>query len=120
MNERDYLQVALFLGALIALTPLLGRWMTAVFAGEKTFLTPIFGGLEKLIYRCSGIDARREMTWKHYLGAMFAFNVLGILTVVLIEMTQAWLPFNPQKLPNIPFALAFNTAVSFVTNTAKN
>lgn len=117
MNERDYLQVALFLGALIALTPLLGRWMAAVFAGEKTFLTPVLGGLERAIYRLSGIDARREMNWKRYLGSLLVFNVLGILTVLLIEMTQAWLPFNPQQLSNIPFALALNTAVSFVTNT---
>lgn len=117
MNERDYLQVALFLGALIALTPPLGKWMAAVFAGEKTFLTPILGGLEALIYRLSGIDARREMNWKRYLGALLAFNILGIVTVILIEMTQAWLPFNPQKFPNLPFALACNTAVSFVTNT---
>lgn len=117
MNERDFLQVALFLGALIALTPLLGQWMAAVSAGEKTFLTPVLGGLEALIYRLSGIDTRREMNWKRYVGALLVFNVLGIVTVLLIEMTQAWLPFNPQKLPSIPFALAVNTAVSFVTNT---
>lgn len=117
MNERDFLQVALFLGGLIALTPLLGRWMAAVFAGEKTFVTPILGGVESALYRLSGIDVRREMNWKRYLGALFAFNGLGILVVLAIQMTQAWLPLNPQKLPNIPFALALNTAVSFVTNT---
>ena len=117
MNERDFLQLALFLGGLIALTPLLGRWMAAVFAGEKTFLTPVLGGLESALYRFSGIDVRREMNWKRYLGALLAFNALGVFAVLTIQMTQAWLPLNPQKLPNIPFALAFNTAISFVTNT---
>ena len=117
MNERDFLQLALFLGGLIALTPLLGRWMAAVFAGEKTFLTPVLGGLESALYRFSGIDVRREMHWKGYLGALLAFNALGVFAVLTMQMTQAWLPLNPQKLPNIPFALAFNTAISFVTNT---
>ena len=117
MNQRDFLQVALFLGGLIALTPPLGRLMAAVFAGEKTFLTPVLGRLESLFYRLSGADVRREMSWKHYLGALLAFNALGVLAVLTIQMTQAWLPLNPQKLPNVPFALAFNTAVSFVTNT---
>jgi len=117
MNERDFLQVVIFLGGVIALTPLLGRWMAAVFAGEKTFLTPVLGGLEAALYRFSGIDVRREMNWKRYLGALLAFNALGVLVVLAVQMTQAWLPLNPQKLPNIPFALALNTAVSFVTNT---
>ncbi|MEI6350283.1 MAG: potassium-transporting ATPase subunit KdpA [Verrucomicrobiota bacterium] len=117
MNERDFLQVALFLGGLIAITPPLGRWMAAVFAGEKIFLAPVLGGLESALYRLSGIDVRREMNWKRYLGALLAFNTLGILAVLTIQMTQAWLPLNPQKLPNLPFALALNTAVSFVTNT---
>jgi len=91
--------------------------MAAVFAGDRTFLTPVFGRLETWFYKLSGIDARREMGWKHYLGALLAFNALGILVVLVLQMTQAWLPFNPQKLPNVPFAMAFSTAVSFATNT---
>jgi len=80
MNERDYLQVALFLGGLIALTPPLGRWMAAVFAGEKIFLTPVLGGLEALIYRLSGIDARREMNWKRYLAVILVSTAIGCVT----------------------------------------
>jgi len=117
MNQRDFVQLALFLGALFVVTPPLGRWMAAVFAGDRTFLTPVFGRLETWFYKLSGIDARREMGWKHYLGALLAFNALGILVVLVLQMTQAWLPFNPQKLPNVPFAMAFSTAVSFATNT---
>ncbi|MEI8235078.1 MAG: potassium-transporting ATPase subunit KdpA [Verrucomicrobiota bacterium] len=115
MNQRDFVQLALFLGGLFAVTPLLGRWMAGVFAGEKAL--PFLKRLEALIYRLAGIDARSEMGWKRYLGALLAFNALGIAAVLALQMTQAWLPLNPQKLPNIPFALAFNTAVSFVTNT---
>ncbi len=115
MNQRDFVELALFLGALLAVTPLLGRWMAGVFSGEKKL--PLLDRLEALLYRVAGIDARREMGWKSYLWALVAFNALGVLAVLAIQMTQAWLPFNPQKLPNIPFALAFSTAVSFVTNT---
>ena len=117
MNERELLEVALFLGGLFAITRPLGSLMAAVFAGEKTFLTPLLGKLESWFYRLSGIDVRREMNWKRYLRALLAFNALGILAVLLVQMTQAWLPLNPQKLPNIPFPLALGTAVSFVTNT---
>ena len=117
MTQRDFVQLALFLGALFAVTAPLGRFMAAVFAGERTFLTPLLGRFETLVYRLAGIDARREMGWKRYLGALIAFNALGILAVLGIQMTQAWLPLNPQKLPNLAFPLALSTAVSFVTNT---
>ncbi len=120
MNERDFVQVALFVGVLSAATPLLGRYMARVFAGERTERT-IFsrwlGKVEKGIYRLCGIDPHREMTWTSYLWALLAFNALGIATVVAILMAQAWMPLNPQNLPGLSFPLAFNTAVSFVTNT---
>lgn len=115
MNQRDFVQLALFLGGLFAVTPFLGRWMAGVFSGEKTL--PFLRWVESFIYRLAGVDARKEMDWKHYLCALLAFNALGIVAVLVTEMTQAWLPLNPQHLPNLPFALAFSTAVSFVTNT---
>ena len=102
MNERDFLQVALFLAGLIALTPLLGRWMAAIFAGEKTFLTPVLGGLESVIYRLSGIEVRREMHWKRYLGALLAFNALGIVVVfgvlVVTFIISRLIPGDPALL----------------------
>ncbi|MDD5349935.1 MAG: potassium-transporting ATPase subunit KdpA [Chthoniobacteraceae bacterium] len=115
MNQRDFVQLAVFLGGLFAVTPFLGRWMADVVSGEKSL--PFLKSAESLIYRLAGIEARKEMGWKHYLGALLAFNTLGIIAVLVIEMTQAWLPFNPQHLANLPFPLAFSTAVSFVTNT---
>jgi len=117
MNTNDWLQLVTFLAALIALTPLLGKFMARVFQGERTFLSPILAPVERLIYKLSGIDAKREMTWLHYLGALLIFNLAGCLLTLVQMMTQAWLPLNPQHLPNVPFTLALNTAVSFMTNT---
>src|SRR5581483_2903572 len=81
------------------------------------FLSPALGWLERLIYRLGGINAKREMTWLGYLGALLAFNFVGFVVTLAQMLTQAWLPLNPQQLPNVPFALALNTAVSFMTNT---
>jgi K+-transporting ATPase ATPase A chain len=117
MHERDFAQLALYLGALIVLTPLLGGFMARVFKGERTFLSPVLGPIERLIYKASGINATKEMSWLGYAGALLAFNILGCLLTLLQLMTQGWLPLNRAHLPNVPFALALNTAVSFMTNT---
>ena len=117
MHARDFGQLALFIAGLIAITPLLGRFMVRVFAGEAHFLTRVFGPAERWIYKLSGVDPTQEMSWKGYAIAMLVFNVVGGLVLLLIELTQQWLPLNPQHLPNVPFALAVNTAVSFMTNT---
>lgn len=117
MKTTDWLQLFAFLAALIALTPLLGGWMARVFEGERHWLSGPLGWLEQLIYRGGGIDAKKEMSWVTYVGALLTFNVLGCLVTLLQLMTQAWLPLNPEHLPNLPFALALNTAVSFMTNT---
>lgn len=117
MHLRDFIQLALFIAALVLITPLLGRFMAGVFAGERNVLSPILRPVERLIYSLGRIDAGAEMDWKKYLGALFAFNMAGGLLTLVQQMTQAWLPLNPQHLPNVPFPLAFNTAISFMTNT---
>lgn len=117
MQSRDFLQLALYLGALVALTPLLGKFMARVFQGERTLLSPVLGPIERLIYKLGGVDASKEMSWLGYTGALLAFNLLGCLATLVQLMTQAWLPLNPANLPNLPFPLALNTAVSFMTNT---
>ena len=91
--------------------------MVRVFAGERHFLARIFGPIERAIYKLSGVNPAREMSWKAYAIAMLVFNIAGGVLLLVMELTQQWLPFNPQHLPNVPFALAFNTAVSFMTNT---
>ena len=91
--------------------------MVRVFAGEKHFLVRVFGPFERWIYKLSGVDPAQEMSWKAYAVAMLVFNIVGGVVLLFIELTQQWLPLNPQHLPNVPFGLAFNTAVSFTTNT---
>jgi K+-transporting ATPase ATPase A chain len=117
MHERDFLQLALFIAGLVVITPPLGKFMARVFAGERHFLSRALGPIERGIYKLSGVDPAHEMSWKAYAIAMLVFNIVGGVVLLIMEMTQQWLPFNPQHLPNVPFALAFNTAVSFVTNT---
>lgn len=114
---NDWIQVCVFLAALVGLTPLLGAFMHRVFSGEPTFLSRILGPVERLIYRLTGVDPKREMRWTSYAVALLAFNLLGCLLTLVQLMTQAWLPLNPMNLPNLPFPLAMNTAVSFMTNT---
>jgi K+-transporting ATPase ATPase A chain len=117
VKSNDWLQILLYLGALIALTPVLGAFMHRVFSGERTFLAPVLGWLERLIYKLGGVDAAKEMRWTTYTAALLAFNLLGFLVVLGLQLFQKSLPLNPQGLDNVPFALALNTAVSFMTNT---
>jgi len=117
MKWNEIIQIVLLFGLLVGLTPVLGRFMAKVFRGEKTFLHPVLQPVEKLIYKLSGISPDEEMSWKRYFLGVLIFNVVGLLSLMALQMTQAWLPLNPQKFPNVPWALALNTAVSFVTNT---
>jgi K+-transporting ATPase ATPase A chain len=115
MNEA--IQLILFLVALIVLAPLLGRFMAKVFTGEKHIMKPAFGWLEKLVYRTSGINSEEEMNWKTYTFGILLFNLFGFAFLFLLQVLQAYLPLNTEKLPNVSWHLAYNTAVSFVTNT---
>jgi K+-transporting ATPase ATPase A chain len=117
VKSQDVIQVLLYLAALGALTPLLGAFMHRVFSGECTFLSPVLGWLEKLIYKLGGVDPQREMRWTTYAWALLAFNLLGFFAVLGLQLAQKALPLNPQGLDNVPFGLALNTAVSFMTNT---
>ena len=117
VNLRDWVQLALFIGGLIIITPPLGRFLVRVFAGERHLLSRALGPIERAIYKLSGVDPAHEMSWKTYAIAMVVFNIVGGVVLLVMELTQQWLPLNPQHLPNVPFALAFNTAVSFMTNT---
>jgi K+-transporting ATPase ATPase A chain len=115
MNEA--VQLIIFLVALIALAPILGKFMAKVFMGEKHFMKPVFGWLEKLVYKTTGIKSEEEMNWKTYMFGVLLFNLFGLVFLFLIQMLQAYLPLNTEKLPNVPWHLSFNTAVSFITNT---
>lgn len=117
MRNHEFIQIILFIGLLVLLSPLLGRYMATVFEGKPTWLSPVFGPIERFLYLASGINRNEEMSWMKYLWALVAFNIAGCVLTIIQMMTQSWLPLNPQHLPNVPFALALNTAVSFMTNT---
>jgi len=95
----------------------LGVFMTRVFNREKTLLDAVLRPIEKLVYRLTGVNEKHEMRWTEYAVAMLLFSGVSMTVLYLIERTQKWLPFNPQKFPNVEPALAFGTAASFTTNT---
>ena len=117
MSLNGVLQIIVFFALVAAATPPLGRFMARVFGGERTWLDPVLRPVERLIYRATGVDATREMTWTEYAAAMLLFSVVSMLALYAIERLQGVLPLNPQHLPGVPAALAFNTAASFTTNT---
>ena len=117
MTIQDFLQIALFLALITGITPILGTYMSKVFLGEKHFMLPVFGWLEKLTYRFIKVDPGEETNWKSYTFGLLAFNLVGFLFLFLIQVLQAHLPLNPANLQNVSWHSAFNTAISFVTNT---
>jgi K+-transporting ATPase ATPase A chain len=113
----DLLQILIYLAIILACTPLLGGYMARVFEGERTLLSPVFVPLERAIYRTCGIDSDKEQHWTHYALALLATNAVGWVLLYAILRLQHVLPWNPEGLPPMSPHLAFNTAVSFVTNT---
>jgi len=117
MTTQDVIQVILFFAVLIGFTPILGNYMFRVFTGNKHFMLPVFGWLEKLSYKSSGINPDEESNWKSYAFGLLMFNLIGLVFVFLIQLFQTYLPLNPANLPNVSWHSAFNTSVSFMTNT---
>src|SRR6516162_6399604 len=117
MTQNGWFQISLYLLVIVLLTKPMGVFMTRVFSHEKTFLDPLLRPVEKLVYRLTGVDERREMRWTEYTVSMLLFSGVSMTLLYLIERTQRWLPFNPQKFVNVDPALAFGTAASFATNT---
>lgn len=117
MTTLDIIQILLFIASIIILTPILGKYMYKVFSGEKHLSSPLLGWLEKYIYKFCKVNAAEETNWKSYTFGLLLFNFIGIIFVFLIQLIQAYLPLNHANLSNISWDSAFNTAVSFVTNT---
>jgi potassium-transporting ATPase potassium-binding subunit len=117
MKSTDIIQVVIFVLVITVLTPILGKYMHSVFTGKKNILTKLFGKAEDWIYRILKVNPEEGMNWKKYLWSVLLFNFLGFLFLFILQIIQKWLPLNPQGLPNVPFDLAFNTAISFMTNT---
>jgi K+-transporting ATPase ATPase A chain len=117
MTLNGWLQIALFMAAVLLLAKPMGSYMTAVFERRKTFLDPVLAPCEHLLYRITGVDADEEMRWTQYAVAMLVFSAATMLLTYVIERLQAYLPWNPQHLPGVESSLALNTAISFTTNT---
>ncbi len=117
MTANGWFQIIFFIVVILLITKPLGVFMTRVFGGKKTFLDPVLRPVEKLVYRLTGVDDKHEMRWTEYAIAMLLFSGVSMALLYLIERTQKWLPFNPQKFGNVEPGLAFGTAASFTTNT---
>jgi potassium-transporting ATPase potassium-binding subunit len=117
MTLAGWLQIGLILGLVALTTRPLGLYMARVFSGERTFLSPVLGPVERAFYRLAGVAPEREQNWLAYTIAMLVFSAAGFASLYAILRLQAYLPFNPQHFDNVPPDLAFNTAISFLTNT---
>ena len=117
MTENGLFQIILYFVTLMLLAKPLGVYMAAVYENRPIFINRLFSPLEAGLYRLSGVNPEQDMRWKDYAAALLWFNLFGGLAVFALQMLQAHLPLNPQQLGNITIASAFNTAVSFITNT---
>ena len=117
MTITGWVQIALFSAVVILITRPLGGYMTRVFNGERTFLSPVLRPMERAVYWCCGIDEKEEQHWLTYAVAMLLFSIVGFLTLYPLQRLQWYLPFNPQSQTGVEPSSAFNTSVSFVTNT---
>src|SRR5215471_2422027 len=117
MTINGWIQIAIFSLLVIAVTRPFGGYMARVFSGERTFLSPVLRPLERLIYAISGVREDEDQHWTIYAVAMLAFSFVGFLTLYLLQRLQYYLPFNPQHFSAVSEHSAFNTSVSFVTNT---
>jgi potassium-transporting ATPase potassium-binding subunit len=117
MSLNGWLQIALFIALILLLAKPMGSYMTRVFERRRTWLDPILVPCERLLYRLTGVDPDQEMRWTQYAMAMLVFSAATLVLTYVIERIQQVLPLNPQHLAAVAPDLAFNTAVSFTTNT---
>src|SRR5262249_48913626 len=117
MTTIGWIQILLYCSIIVAITPVLGAYMTRVFSGERTFLTPIFRPVELVLYRIAGVQGKSEQGWLAYTVGMLLFHVGGFLILYGLMRFQAALPFNPAGQSAVAPDLSFNTAISFITNT---
>jgi K+-transporting ATPase ATPase A chain len=117
MTFNGWLQIALYCVVIVLLVKPFGGYMTRVFTGERTLLSPVLGPLERAFYELSGVDEKSDQNWLTYAVSMLLFSLAGFASLYALMRFQAMLPFNPAGQPAIEEGLAFNTAMSFDTNT---
>ncbi|MDM3888994.1 potassium-transporting ATPase subunit KdpA [Pseudomonas sp. BCRC 81390] len=117
MHSYDFALLLAFFAIVLLPAPWLGRFYYKVMEGQRTWLSPVLGPVEQACYRLAGVRSSQEQNWRQYSLALLAFNLAGFLLLFAVLLLQGYLPLNPQQLPGQEWSLAFNTAVSFVTNT---
>src|SRR5262245_15087865 len=117
MTVNGWFQIILYCAIVVALVMPLGWYMTRVFNGERTFLSPVLRPVEVALYKLGGVDERHEQHWLTYTVAMLLFHIAGFIILYALMRLQAVLPFNPAEQSAVAPDLSFNTAVSFITNT---
>ncbi len=117
MMIEEVLLILLFLLILTITAIPIGKYMSKVLTGKKTFMTPVIRPLEKFVYRICSIDENQEMTWKRYAYALLIFNIIGITFLFVLQLIQNYLPLNPAQMSGVRWDTALNTAISFGTNT---
>src|ERR1700730_3375601 len=117
MTMNGWIQIAIFAAIVAAIVIPLGGYMTRVFAGERTPLSPVLRPVETVFYRASGVDPMREQNWLAYAFAVLLFNLIAFLLLYTLQRLQGALPLNPQGFAGVSPDLALNTSISFVTNT---
>lgn len=117
MHSYDFALLLAFFAIVLLPAPWLGRFYYKVMEGQRTWLSPVLGPVEQACYRLAGVRSSQEQNWQQYSLALLAFNLAGFLLLFAVLLLQGYLPLNPQHLPGQEWSLAFNTAVSFVTNT---
>jgi K+-transporting ATPase ATPase A chain len=117
MTTIGWVQILIYCAIIVAITPVLGAYMTRVFNGERTFLTPVLRPVELALYSAAGVEEKREQHWLTYVVAMLLFHIGGFLILYGLMRFQASLPFNPAAQSAVAPDLSFNTAISFITNT---
>lgn len=117
MISQGWLQIAIIIISIAIFSPLVGKYIAHVFSDEKTRSDKIFGPIEKIIYKTTGVNPDREQRWQIYARSLIAFSTLSIVLLYFLQRFQNHLPLNPTHAKSVSPALAFNAAVSFVTNT---
>src|SRR5271154_5170040 len=121
MTVNGWVQIAIYVAIVIAITAPIGGYMMRVFNGERTFLSPVLRPIERIIYALAFVDEDEDQHWTVYAVAMLFFSLAGFLSLYALQRLQAVIPmqgtFNPQTFPGVGEHLAFNTSMSFVTNT---
>jgi K+-transporting ATPase ATPase A chain len=117
MSSNDFVQIAIYVAGLVVLTPICGVYLARTLLSKREVSNRLIGRVEKGIFSICGINSSLEMNWRQYAGALLAFNTIGFIFVFLLQILQTHLLLNPQHNHNVSWLLAFNTAVSFMTNT---